>query len=209
MKIPDRIAAELDVSRETLGKLESYVALVEKWQPRINLVSPASLADIWTRHIWDSAQLALHISDGSHIQDGSKRLVDVGSGAGFPGLVLAILTDAECHLVESDQKKAVFLSTVIRECGLMAEVHNHRVETLPCLEASMITARALAPLDRLVPLLAPQLRPGTRCLFLKGAQAKAELDALAKVQDMTMNFTWRLHPSLTNPEGSVIDLMVS
>ena len=108
MKIPDGIAAKLDVSRETMGKLESYVALVEKWQPRVNLVSPASLVDIWTRHIWDSAQLA------PYIQGATPRLVDVGSGAGFPGLVLAILTDAECHLVESDQKKAIFLSTVIR-----------------------------------------------------------------------------------------------
>jgi 16S rRNA (guanine527-N7)-methyltransferase len=203
MKIPDGIAAKLDVSRETMGKLESYVALVEKWQPRVNLVSPASLVDIWTRHIWDSAQLA------PYIQGATPRLVDVGSGAGFPGLVLAILTDAECHLVESDQKKAIFLSTVIRECGLTATVHNHRVENLPCLEAAIITARALAPLDRLLPLLATQLRPGTRCLFLKGAQAEAELAALAVTLDETVNVTWRLHPSLTNPDGSVIDLLVS
>ena len=203
MKIPQRIAAKLDVSRETMGKLESYVALVEKWQPRVNLVSPASLTDIWNRHIWDSAQLA------PYIPSGSPRLVDVGSGAGFPGLVLAILTDAECHLVESDQKKAIFLSTVIRECGLTAVVHNHRIENLPCFEASIITARALAPLDRLLPLLATQLRSGTRCLFLKGAQAEAELAALAAADDEAAKLTWRLHPSLTNPDGSVIDLLVS
>ncbi|MEC8642456.1 MAG: 16S rRNA (guanine(527)-N(7))-methyltransferase RsmG [Pseudomonadota bacterium] len=179
--------------------LETYVALVETWQQRVNLVSPASLPDIWMRHIWDSAQLALHISDAA------PRLVDVGSGAGFPGIVLAILTDAECHLVESDQKKAIFLSTVIRECGLTAHVHNQRVESLPCLEASIITARALAPLDRLLPLLATQLRPGTRCLFLKGAQAESELAALGN----PANLAWRLHPSLTNPDSSVIDLSVS
>ena len=203
MKIPDGIAAKLDVSRETMGKLESYVALVEKWQPRVNLVSPASLPDIWTRHIWDSAQLA------TYIQGGSPRLVDVGSGAGFPGLVLAMLTDAECHLVESDQKKAIFLRTVIRECGLTAKVHNHRVENLLCLEAAIITVRALAPLDRLLPLLATQLRPGTRCLFLKGEQVEAELAALAATLDETAKVTWRLHPSLTNPNSSVIDLLVS
>ena len=199
MTIPTHIAAQLDVSRETMRKLETYVALVEKWQPRVNLVSPASLPDIWMRHVWDSAQLAPYISPGS------PRLVDVGSGAGFPGLVLAILTDAECHLVESDQKKAVFLRTVIRECGLMAMVHNDRIENMPCLKASVITARALAPLDRLLPLLETQLRPGTRCLFLKGAQAKAELAALGAWS----NLAWRLHPSLTNPDGSVIDLLVS
>ncbi len=203
MKIPEGIAVKLDVSRETMSRLESYVALVEKWQPRVNLVSPASLPDIWTRHIWDSAQLA------TYIQGGSPRLVDVGSGAGFPGLVLAMLTDAECHLVESDQKKAIFLRTVIRECGLTAKVHNHRVENLPCLEAAIITARALAPLDRLLPLLATQLRPGTRCLFLKGAQVEAELAALVATLDETANVTWRLHPSLTNPNSSVIDLLVS
>jgi len=199
MTIPAHIAAQLDVSRETMRKLETYVVLVEKWQPRVNLVSPASLPDIWMRHVWDSAQLAPYISPGS------PRLVDVGSGAGFPGLVLAILTDAECHLVESDQKKAVFLRTVIRECGLMAMVHNDRIENMPCLKASVITARALAPLDRLLPLLETQLRPGTRCLFLKGAQAKAELAALGAWS----NLAWRLHPSLTNPDGSVIDLLVS
>jgi len=199
MTIPAHIAAQLDVSRETMRKLETYVALVEKWQPRVNLVSPASLPDIWMRHVWDSAQLAPYISPGS------PRLVDVGSGAGFPGLVLAILTDAECHLVESDQKKAVFLRTVIRECGLMAMVHNDRIENMPCLKASVITARALAPLDRLLPLLETQLRPGTRCLFLKGAQAKAELAVLGAWS----NLAWRLHPSLTNPDGSVIDLLVS
>ena len=199
MTIPERIAAQLDVSRETLRKLDEYVALVEKWQPRVNLVSPASLPDIWMRHIWDSAQLA------PLIPSGSPRLLDVGSGAGFPGLVLAILTDADCHLVESDQKKAIFLRTVIRECGLSATVHNHRIETLPCLEASIITARALAPLDRLLSLLDGQLRPGTRCLFLKGAQAEVELAAVQKMP----NLAWRRHPSLTNPEGSVIDLLVS
>ena len=199
MTIPERIAAQLDVSRETLRKLDEYVALVEKWQPRVNLVSPASLPDIWMRHIWDSAQLA------PLIPSGSPRLLDVGSGARFPGLVLAILTNADCHLVESDQKKAIFLRTVIRECGLTATVHNHRIETLPCLEASIITARALAPLDRLLSLLAGQLRPGTRCLFLKGAQAEVELAAVQKMP----NLAWRRHPSLTNPEGSVIDLLVS
>ena len=199
MKIPAPIAAQIDVSRETMSQLETYVGLVEKWQPRVNLVSPASLRDIWMRHILDSAQLA------PLVPKGSPRLVDVGSGAGFPGLVLAIMTNAECHLVESDQKKAVFLRTVIRECGLTAAVHNERIENMPCLEASVITARALAPLDRLLSLLATQLRPGARCLFLKGAQAKAELAALGD----PANLAWRLHPSLTNPNGSVIDLMVS
>jgi len=199
MTIPKRLAAQLDVSRETMARLESYVALVQKWQPRVNLVSPASLSDIWPRHIWDSAQLA------PYIPAGSTRLLDIGSGAGFPGLVLAILTDAECHLVESDQKKAIFLRTVIRECGLTATVHNQRIETLPFLDADIITARALAPLDRLLALLGNQLRPGTRCLFLKGAKVESELATLGAPP----NLSCQRHPSLTNPDGSVIDLLVS
>ena len=85
MNVPAPLAAMLDVSRETMHRLETYVGLVETWQPRVNLVSPASLPDIWMRHVWDSAQLA------AYMPGGSPRLVDVGSGAGFPGLVLAIL----------------------------------------------------------------------------------------------------------------------
>ena len=142
--VPAALAGRIDVSRETMQRLETYVALVEKWQPRINLVSPNSLPDIWMRHVWDSAQLA------PLIPAGTARLLDVGSGGGFPGLVLAMCCNAECHLVESDQRKAVFLSTVIRECGLTAKVHNSRIEALPDLDASVITARALAPLDRLL-----------------------------------------------------------
>ena len=203
MRPPAALAGRLDVSRETGEKLAAYVALLEKWQTRVNLVSASTLPDIWNRHIWDSAQLV------PLVPANTRRILDVGSGAGFPGLVLAAFCDAECHLVESDQKKAIFLSTVIRECGLRVKVHNHRIESLPCLQASIITARALAPLDRLLPLLASQLRPGTRCLFLKGARAKAELAALATTLDEPANLTWRLHPSLTNPDGSVIDLLVS
>ena len=197
--MPAALAGKIDVSRETMQRLEAYVVLVEKWQPRINLVSPKSLPDIWTRHVWDSAQLV------PLIPPGTERLLDVGSGGGFPGLVLAMLCDAECHLVESDQRKAVFLSTVIRECGLTARVHTSRVEALPNLGASVITARALAPLDRLLRLLEPQLASGTRCLFLKGARAKAEITAVGEMANMR----YQLHPSLTNPDGFVIDLTVT
>ena len=198
MICPPALAERLNVSRETMDRLFAYVTLVEKWQKRVNLVSGSTLPDIWMRHIWDSAQLV------PLIPADTGRILDVGSGAGFPGLVLAALCDAECHLVESDQKKAVFLQTVIRETGIRATVHNLRAETLPLLEADIITARALAPLDKLLDLLATQLRPGTRCLFLKGAQAEAELDGIAGRPDITH----RLHPSLTNPKAFVIDLMV-
>jgi len=199
MKPPCELAARLDVSRETMDRLAAYVALLEKWQKRVNLVAPSTLSDIWTRHIWDSAQLL------PLVPPKTRRILDVGSGAGFPGLVLAALCDAECHLVESDQKKAIFLQTVVRECGIAATIHTARVESLPFLGADIITARALAPMDRLLRLLDGQLAPGTRCLFLKGARAEAELAALGARPDLS----WRLSPSLTNPAAFVVDLTVS
>ena len=199
MNLPEALAGQIDVSRETMDRLAAYVALVEKWQQRVNLVSASTLPDIWMRHIWDSAQLALLVPAGT------GRILDVGSGAGFPGLVLAALCDSELHLVESDQKKAVFLQTVIRETGVRAVVHNRRIESLPSIGADIVTARALASLDKLLELLEAQLVPGMRCLFLKGAQAEAELAAL----DTRSDIIHRLHPSLTNPEAFVVDLTVT
>ena len=199
MKLPEALVGQIDVSRETMERLEAYVALVEKWQQRVNLVSASTLPDIWMRHIWDSAQLAALVPAGTDL------ILDVGSGAGFPGLVVAALCDAELHLVESDQKKAVFLQTVIRETGIRAIVHNRRIESLPSIGADIVTARALASLDRLLELIEAQLVPGTRCLFLKGARAESELAAL----DTRFDIIRRLHPSLTNPEAFVVDLTVT
>ena len=199
MNLPEALAGQIDVSRETMDRLAAYVALVEKWQQRVNLVSASTLPDIWMRHIWDSAQLV------PLVPAGTGRILDVGSGAGFPGLVLAAFCDAELHLVESDQKKAVFLQTVIRETGIRAIVHNRRIESLPPIGADIVTARALASLDRLLELLEAQLVPGMRCLFLKGARAEAELAAL----DTRSDIIRRLHPSLTNPEAFVVDLTLT
>ena len=199
MNLPEALARQIDVSRETMDRLAAYVALVEKWQQRVNLVSASTLPDIWMRHIWDSAQLA------PLVPAGTGRILDVGSGAGVPGLVLAVLCDAELNLVESDQKKAVFLQTVIRETGIRAIVHNRRIEALPPIGADIVTARALASLDRLLELLEAQLVPGTMCLFLKGARAEAELAAL----DTRSDIICRLHPSLTNPEAFVVELTIT
>ena len=199
MNLPEALAGQLDVSRETMDRLAAYVALVEKWQQRVNLVSASTLPEIWVRHIWDSAQLV------PLVPAGTGRILDVGSGAGFPGLVLAALCDAELHLVESDQKKAVFLQTVIRETGIRAIVHNKRIEPLPSIGADIVVSRALAPIDRLLTLLEAQLVPGTRCLFLKGARAEVELATLETRSDITH----RLHPSLTNPEAFVVDLTIT
>jgi len=197
---PEAFAARFDVSRETLASLSAYVALLEKWQPRINLVSPATLPDIWHRHILDSAQLLPHLPAVPAHQ--RCQILDIGSGAGFPGLVLAILGAGDVQLVESDQRKAVFLQTVIRELGLSARVSNQRIETLPACQPDVITARALAPMPKLMSLIAPQLHNGLTCLFLKGASVDEELTNFQTYSTMVPH----LYPSVTNEDGVIVKL---
>jgi len=193
---PDDVARLLNVSRETIDKFRAYLTLLEKWQARINLVANSTLAEAWQRHILDSGQLA------AFYPPQTKNIMDVGSGAGFPGLVLAIMGGVTVDLVESDQRKAVFLSTVIRELDLPAKVHNQRIETLPQLLPDVITARALAPVPKLLKLIENQLSPESVCLFLKGAAVQDELTNLQTYS--TMDAT--THPSLSGPTGVVLEL---
>jgi len=183
-----------DVSRETTDRLARHLDLLRRWQKRINLVGAATLADPWRRHMLDSAQLAPLIPAGA-------RLADLGSGAGFPGLVLAILRGGPVHLIESDARKAAFLHEAVRATGAPAEVHNARAENLE-LRANVVTARACAPLDRLLGLALPLLAPGGICLFLKGARVEEEL-AVARRR-------WRMtvcrRRSRSAPEGVVLEL---
>jgi len=193
---PDDVARLLNVSRETIDKFRAFLTLLEKWQARINLVANSTLAEAWQRHILDSGQLA------AFYPPETKNIMDVGSGAGFPGLVLAIMGGVTVDLVESDQRKAVFLSTVIRELDLPAKVHNQRIETLPQLFPNVITARALAPVPKLLKLIENQLSPESVCLFLKGAAVQDELTNLQTYS--TMDAT--THPSLSGPTGVVLEL---
>ena len=193
---PEDIARLLDVSRETIDKFQAYLTLLEKWQRQINLVANSTLAEAWQRHILDSGQLA------ALYPPQTTRVMDVGSGAGFPGLVLAIMGGVTVDLVESDQRKAVFLSTVIRELGLPAKVHNQRIETLPRLFPDVITARALAPVPKLLKLIENQLSPEIVCLFLKGAAVEDELTNLQTYSTMG-SIT---HSSLSGPTGVVLEL---
>ena len=193
---PGDVARLLSVSRETIDKFRAYLTLLEKWQAQINLVANSTLAEAWQRHILDSGQLA------AFYPPQTKNIMDVGSGAGFPGLVLAIMGGVTVDLVESDQRKAVFLSTVIRELGLPAKVHNQRIETLPRLSPDVITARALAPVPKLLKLIENQLSPESVCLFLKGAAVQDELTNLRTYS--TMDAT--THPSLSGPTGVVLEL---
>lgn len=196
MNSEDFLAATSEyVSRETYSRLQRYAALLSEWQPKINLVSPKTLPDLWARHMFDSAQLYPLVRD-------ARRLVDFGSGAGFPGLVLAIMGVADVHLVESDQRKCVFLNYVSRETKSPVTVHNARIESLESLQAEVITARALAPLSDLLGYALPHLAPGGRAVFLKGAGWQTE------VEDAQRQFMFHVkhNPSRTAQDGAIVTL---
>ena len=164
----------VDVSRETSERLTHYAALLEKWNPRINLVAKSTLADAWTRHIVDSLQI-LELAP-----QGWTHWMDMGSGGGFPGLVIAIAAqdhgpDCRVTLIESDQRKCAFLRTVIRETGAPATVLARRIEDVPPLGADVVSARALADLDRLLGFFVRHAAEGAVGLFPKGANWKKEL----------------------------------
>lgn len=196
-----RVLAGLDVSRETAGRLDAYAALLEKWNPAINLVARSTLPDLWTRHILDSAQL-LDLAPA-----GATSWVDLGSGGGFPGLVVAILAAERrprltLTLVESDLRKATFLGTVVRELGLTTRICAERSESLDPLGADVVSARALAPLTELLSHAKRHLAPGGVALFPKGAAHEAEIaEALER-----WRFSVQKHPSRTEPEAVVLSI---
>lgn len=174
------------VSRETLDKLSLYVDLLIKWQGQINLVGPNSLKDVWARHMLDSAQIF------PYIVNQNKRVLDLGSGAGFPGLVLSIMGASNVVLLESSQKKCAFLKEVVRQTSCNAVVFNGRIEKYPVLgSAYYITSRALASLETLLFLSHPLLSDGGQCLFLKGKSYEQELTQSRKRWSMGV----RVHPS--------------
>ena len=164
-------AAASGVSRETLARLEAYRALLVDWSRRINLVAGSTLDDAWRRHFLDSAQLL------PLVPRGAQSLIDLGSGAGFPGLVLAILGVAQVELVEADARKCAFLREAARVAEAPVRIHNSRIESLAPRPFDVVTARGCAPLDRLLVMAQPFVAPGTRCLFPKGEQAAQELAA--------------------------------
>jgi 16S rRNA (guanine527-N7)-methyltransferase len=184
--------AAFPVSRETAERLHAYAGLLIKWQARINLVGPATIPDLWRRHMLDSAQLLPLLPTGP--------VLDLGSGAGFPGMVLAILRDDPVHLVEADARKCAFLREVARVTEANAVIHNCRIESLSPLPVSAVTARALAPVASLLTLAEGFLRPSTECLFLKGERLEDELTAAAKDWKMTVE---RIR-SLSDPHGIIL-----
>jgi 16S rRNA (guanine527-N7)-methyltransferase len=184
------------VSRETLARLEAYAALLTRWSQRINLVGRETLADLWRRHFLDSAQL------WPLVPDGARSLVDLGSGAGFPGLVLAILGMDGVELIEADSRKAAFLREAARIAEAPVMIRPCRIAAVPPHPVNVVTARALAPLDRLIGLACPFLGPDTVCLFPKGERAEQELTLARKSWTMTAS----LHHSMADPRGVVLRL---
>ena len=195
MMAVDGMPPGLDVSRETRERLERYADILLRWNQKINLVSAHDLPHLWSRHIADSLQLATLIPPGSD-------LVDMGSGGGFPGLVIACAADAHVTLIESDQRKAAFLREAARVAGVQVTVCAQRLEAADVQPARVVTARALAPLPLLLEWGTRFLQPDGFCLFLKGRNAEEELTAARATWHMA---TTRI-PSRTNADGVILEL---
>jgi 16S rRNA (guanine527-N7)-methyltransferase len=188
--------ADLDVSRETLLRLSAYLELLRRWQRAVNLVGASTLEDPWRRHMLDCAQLV------PHVPAGAQTVLDLGSGAGLPGLVLALLGVPGVQLVESDQRKVLFLREAARITGAPVVIHARRIEQLGGLAADVVTARALAPLPRLLALAEPLLTPRSLCLFLKGKTGERELTDARQSWHMTAEVV----PSRSGPSGVLLKL---
>jgi len=193
---PEGFAELVPVSRETLARLEAYAELLIRWSARINLVGRDTIHDLWRRHILDSAQLHRFIPNLT------QNLIDLGSGAGLPGLVLAILGVPGVELVEADSRKAAFLREAARVTGAEVTIRPCRIQAVPPHPVDIVTARACAPLDRLLDLAAPFLAPETLCLFPKGERYNEELTLARKA--WTMNVS--VEQSLSDRRGVVLRL---
>jgi 16S rRNA (guanine527-N7)-methyltransferase len=195
---PEEFAAKTNVSRETLRHLQSHLDVLRDWNARHNLVSERSLEDVWRRHFWDSAQLV------PFIPASAKSLVDLGSGAGFPGLVLAEMLRGRVSVVlyEATRKKAEFLEAAARRLGLNVGVRNVRIEEGGHQSADVITARAVAPLDTLLGYAHQFTASHTVCLCLKGQSVASELTKARKSWSMMVS----QHKSATDPSGVILEI---
>ena len=198
----DRAAALklIPVSRETLARIDAFVELFLRWQRAVQMVAPADLAKLWTRHIVDSLQLI-------ELMPQAKNWADLGSGGGFPGLVIALAFGTRekgfVHLVESDQRKAAFLREAVRVTHAPAKVYAERVESAAkrlAAEVDVVTARALAPLPRLLELAAPFFAKDIPALFPKGQDVDNELTASTK----SWNIQATMVQSRTHPHGKIV-----
>lgn len=193
-----QLAVGVDVSRETMSKLEKYLEILLKWNPKINLVSKNTIETAWKRHFVDSAQLIKHVPD-------FHKWADIGSGAGFPGMVIAILAaelypESEIHLIESDQRKCAFLRNVSRETSVRPIIHNCRIEEFKDDEFDIVSARALASVELLLQYSEKLLSQQGKCLFLKGRQCDTELTEAQK----TWNFEYDKISGSSEDDGIIL-----
>lgn len=186
---------QTNVSRETLEKLELYAALLIKWQTAINLVGKSTLPDLWRRHMLDSYQLLSYV-------EGTEELtwLDLGSGAGFPALVLAICGVGNMHVVESDSRKCTFMREVARQTSVKLTIHNCRIEALAPFAADVITARALASVKELLEYALPFTTEKTQFLLLKGQDVDEELTKATKCWNISVD----RYQSLSNEGGCIL-----
>lgn len=192
---PNDFAAKADVSRETLGRLETYAELLTDWNERHNLVAKSTIPDLWNRHIWDSAQLA------PLLPPDARTLADLGSGAGFPGLVLAAMRpDIAVTLHEATAKKCAFLQAAADRMGLDVIIANARMEELPHQVFDVVTARACAPLPLLLEYAHSFVGPNSICLFLKGQNVGSELTEATKYWKMEVSQV----ASQTDPLAAIV-----
>ena len=184
----------VDVSRETIEKLEIYANLLLRWQFKINLISTNSLKQAWHRHFLDSAQIF------SILPKKATSAIDVGTGAGFPGLVLSIMGLENVQLVEQNKKKCAFLYEVIRETEATASVHPCKIEKLPIKDYDVVLARAFMALDGLLKVVSPFFGKDTLGIFPKGLKVNQELTAASKNWKMKT----AIKQSITSPDGKIV-----
>ena len=189
------------VSRETYEKLEIFYKTLIKWQKSINLISNSSLEHIWTRHFLDSAQLY------NFTREIRGNILDMGSGAGFPGIILAMMGNENINVVESDQRKCTFMREVARLSNTNLKIHNCRIEDLQFINPDLIVCRALAPLNKLIEYVENHMHKNNlskknipNLLFLKGKLYNDELNELKKVR----KFEFKVYPSVTNEYGKIL-----
>jgi 16S rRNA (guanine527-N7)-methyltransferase len=184
----------IDVSRETFDRLALYHSLLVKWQAKVNLVGPDTVSDAWRRHFLDSLQLQ------KYIENRNAHIADIGSGAGFPGVVLALSGYDNMHVVESDAKKTLFMREVARVTNTKITVHHNRIEKTDLDTIAYVTSRALAPLEKLFSLTTHFVSHETICLFHKGK------NYITDIQDAKKHWSFDVEvlPSITDTEGVIL-----
>jgi 16S rRNA (guanine527-N7)-methyltransferase len=189
------------VSRETFNKFEIFIEVLLKWQKSVNLISNSTINTIWKRHFLDSAQLY------TYSQDIKGNILDIGSGAGFPGMILAMMGNNNVNLIESDQKKCIFMREVARLTNTKVKIYNCRIEDLDYMKPELIISRALAPLSKLIEYVDNHMNKNIeenkatpKLLFLKGKNYNNEIYDLLKIKKLEID----IFPSITDDFGKVL-----